>query len=77
MRAVREWLNANAAGHYLEYDPATDAWRTLAPMKQGLGSVGVAVCMLAVPMWVFGKKIRSFYHRNDIWKILHLEVYED
>jgi SAM-dependent methyltransferase len=23
-RYVREWLNANAAGHYIEYDPATD-----------------------------------------------------
>jgi Flp pilus assembly pilin Flp len=26
-----------------EYDPATDAWRALAPMKAGRGSVGVAV----------------------------------
>ena len=25
-RYVREWLNANAAGHYIEYDPATDSY---------------------------------------------------
>jgi 2-polyprenyl-3-methyl-5-hydroxy-6-metoxy-1,4-benzoquinol methylase len=25
-RYVREWLNANAAGHYVEYDPATDTY---------------------------------------------------
>lgn len=25
-RYVREWLNANAAGHYIEYDPATDTY---------------------------------------------------
>jgi len=41
-----------------------------------IGIVSVVVCLLAVPMWVLGKKIRSFYHRYDIWKTLHLEVYE-
>jgi SAM-dependent methyltransferase len=25
-RYVREWLNANAAGHYVEYDPASDTY---------------------------------------------------
>jgi SAM-dependent methyltransferase len=25
-RYVREWLNANAAGHYIEYDPSTDTY---------------------------------------------------
>ncbi len=25
-RYIREWLNANAAGHYIEYDPETDTY---------------------------------------------------
>ncbi|PYI23366.1 MFS transporter [Aspergillus violaceofuscus CBS 115571] len=37
-----------------------------------IGSIQMAICALSVPMYVFGKWNRSFFHRNDILKILHL-----
>ena len=33
----------NAQPHVFEYDPAADTWRSLSPLKSGLGSVGVTV----------------------------------
>jgi hypothetical protein len=39
-----------------------------------LGSVQVGVCLLSVPMYVFGKRNRSFFKRHDILKILHLDT---
>ncbi|KAJ6262453.1 hypothetical protein Dda_3261 [Drechslerella dactyloides] len=39
-----------------------------------LGSAQVFVCLLTVPMYVFGKRNRSFFKRYDILKILHLDT---
>ncbi|KAF3924661.1 hypothetical protein AA313_de0204651 [Arthrobotrys entomopaga] len=39
-----------------------------------LGSVQVFVCLLTVPMYIFGKRNRSFFKRHDILKILHLDT---
>jgi magnesium-transporting ATPase (P-type) len=37
------------------------------------GSVSVAVLCTALPMYIFGKKIRAFYARHDILKMFHLD----
>ncbi|EGD96752.1 MFS transporter [Trichophyton tonsurans CBS 112818] len=37
-----------------------------------IGGIEVAVCLLSVPMYVFGKRNRSFFHRYDILKMLNL-----
>ncbi|KAF3767155.1 MFS general substrate transporter [Cryphonectria parasitica EP155] len=42
------------------------------PVFNALGAVQVVICMLSVPMYIFGKRIRSFYYRHDILKILNL-----
>ncbi|EGS21205.1 uncharacterized protein CTHT_0030510 [Thermochaetoides thermophila DSM 1495] len=36
------------------------------PLFNAVASVQVAICMLSIPMYVFGKRIRSFFHRYDI-----------
>lgn len=37
-----------------------------------LGSIQVGVCLLAVPMYVFGKRNRGFMYRHDILRICRL-----
>ncbi|KAK2809545.1 hypothetical protein FQN49_008610 [Arthroderma sp. PD_2] len=37
-----------------------------------IGGVEVAVCLLSIPMYIYGKRNRSFFHRHDILKMLHL-----
>ncbi|KAF3481689.1 uncharacterized protein GIQ15_04448 [Arthroderma uncinatum] len=37
-----------------------------------IGGVEVAVCLLSIPMYIFGKRNRSFFHRHDILKMLNL-----
>lgn len=37
-----------------------------------IGSIQVAICLLSVPMYVLGKRNRSFYHRHDILRFLRL-----
>ncbi|PGH14838.1 hypothetical protein AJ80_05764 [Polytolypa hystricis UAMH7299] len=37
-----------------------------------IASVQVGICLLSIPMYVFGKRNRSFFHRHDILKILGL-----
>ncbi|KAK2748265.1 hypothetical protein FQN57_000923 [Myotisia sp. PD_48] len=37
-----------------------------------IASVEVGICLLSIPMYIFGKMNRSFFHRHDILKILHL-----
>ncbi|KAF1998045.1 MFS general substrate transporter [Amniculicola lignicola CBS 123094] len=37
------------------------------PVFIAIASVQVGVCMLTVPMYVFGKKNRSFFHRHNIF----------
>lgn len=32
-----------------------------------VGSVQVAICALTIPMYIFGKKSRSFFHRYNIF----------
>lgn len=42
------------------------------PVFNALGAVQVVVCALSVPMYVYGKRNRSYFHRNDILKKLKL-----
>ncbi|KAJ5468635.1 hypothetical protein N7475_006387 [Penicillium sp. IBT 31633x] len=37
-----------------------------------IGSIQVGICMLSVPMYIFGKWNRSFFARHDILTMLHL-----
>jgi hypothetical protein len=36
-------------------------------MFVALGSVQVAVCALTIPLYVLGKKNRSFFHRHNVF----------
>ncbi|OJJ47455.1 hypothetical protein ASPZODRAFT_141049 [Penicilliopsis zonata CBS 506.65] len=42
------------------------------PAFMSIASIQVAVCLLSIPMYIFGKRNRSFFARHDILKILHL-----
>jgi len=36
------------------------------------GSIEVAICLLSIPMYVFGKRNRLFFYRHDLLKMTHL-----
>ncbi|KAK4041390.1 major facilitator superfamily domain-containing protein [Parachaetomium inaequale] len=36
------------------------------PLFNIVASIQVAVCVLSIPMYVFGKRIRSYFHRHDL-----------
>ncbi|KIX07552.1 uncharacterized protein Z518_02205 [Rhinocladiella mackenziei CBS 650.93] len=38
-----------------------------------LGSIEIAVCLLSIPMYVYGKKNRDFFRRHDILRITKLK----
>jgi hypothetical protein len=38
-----------------------------------IASVQVAICLLSIPMYVLGKKNRSFFYRHDILRLTHLQ----
>ncbi|EED15301.1 MFS transporter, putative [Talaromyces stipitatus ATCC 10500] len=37
-----------------------------------IGTIQIGICLLAIPMYVFGKRNRSFFARHNILKALHL-----
>ncbi|KAJ5996568.1 hypothetical protein N7522_008228 [Penicillium canescens] len=37
-----------------------------------IGSIQVGICLLSIPMYIFGKWNRSFFARHDILEMLHL-----
>ncbi|KAI9815845.1 MAG: hypothetical protein M1826_001943 [Phylliscum demangeonii] len=37
-----------------------------------VGSVQVAICLLSIPMYILGKKNRSFFHRHDLLRLAGL-----
>lgn len=42
------------------------------PVFNALGAVTVVVCATSVPMYIFGKRNRSFFHRHDILRLFGL-----
>jgi MFS family permease len=36
------------------------------PIFNILASIQVGICVLSVPMYIFGKRIRSYFHRHDL-----------
>ncbi|KAG5290186.1 MFS transporter [Histoplasma ohiense] len=55
---------------YFAYD-----WLVLSKPKHvftTIASIQVGVCLLSIPMYIFGKRNRSYFHRNDILKKLNL-----
>ena len=37
-----------------------------------IASIQVAICLLSIPMYIFGKRNRSFFYRHDLLKLTHL-----
>jgi len=37
-----------------------------------IASIQVVICLLSIPMYIFGKRNRSFFHRHNILKLTHL-----
>lgn len=37
-----------------------------------IASIQVGICLLSIPMYIFGKRSRAFFSRHDILKMLHL-----
>ncbi|KAK7181442.1 hypothetical protein DPSP01_008674 [Paraphaeosphaeria sporulosa] len=37
------------------------------PVFTAIASVQVGICMLTIPMYIFGKKSRSFFHRHNVF----------
>ncbi|KAE8130834.1 putative MFS transporter [Aspergillus pseudotamarii] len=42
------------------------------PAFLAISSIQMGICALSIPMYIFGKKNRSFFTRHDLLKILHL-----
>ncbi|PLB36338.1 putative MFS transporter [Aspergillus candidus] len=42
------------------------------PAFLAISSIQMGICLLSIPMYVFGKRNRSFFARHDILKLLHL-----
>lgn len=38
-----------------------------------IASIQVGICLLSVPLYIFGKRIRAFYHRHDLLKLTGLD----
>lgn len=43
------------------------------PTFKIIGSVQLAVCLLSVPMYVFGKRSRAFLHKYDLLELCGLK----
>ena len=37
------------------------------------GGTSVGVCLLALPVYIFGKKLRSWWNRHDLFAILKMQ----
>ena len=37
-----------------------------------IASIQVAICLLSIPMYIFGKRTRGLMARMDIWKVTQL-----
>ncbi|KAG6003961.1 hypothetical protein E4U21_001541 [Claviceps maximensis] len=37
-----------------------------------VASIQMAICVLTIPLWIFGKRIRAFYARNDLLALTRL-----
>ncbi|KAF3906503.1 hypothetical protein ABW20_dc0106905 [Dactylellina cionopaga] len=65
--------------NFFSYGITYEAYRWLQKLGRPkmfiiLGSAQVFVCLLTVPMYIYGKRNRSFFKRHDILKILHLDT---
>lgn len=38
-----------------------------------IASIQVGICLLSIPMYIFGKRNRSFFYRHDILRMTHLQ----
>ena len=39
-----------------------------------MAGITAFLCLLAVPIYIFGKRYRAFWHRHNVIKMLHLET---
>ncbi|CAK7239425.1 MAG: hypothetical protein STHCBS139747_000855 [Sporothrix thermara] len=57
---------------YKAYDWLVANGTKARPVFNALGSVQLVICLLAIPMYVFGKRNRSYFYRHDILKLFRL-----
>lgn len=57
---------------YKAYDWLVENGSKGRPVFNALGSVQLVICLLSIPMYVFGKRNRSFFHRHDLLKMFGL-----
>lgn len=43
-------------------------------MAGTMAGLTAVLCLMAVPMYIFGKKYRNFWHHHNLLKKLHLET---
>ncbi|KAK3687619.1 major facilitator superfamily domain-containing protein [Podospora appendiculata] len=48
------------------YDWLIENQTKATPLFNALGAVQVVVCVLSIPMYIYGKRCRSFFHRHDL-----------
>jgi MFS family permease len=58
---------------YKAYDWILENKTKAQPVFNALGTVQLIVCLLSIPMYIYGKRNRSFWHRHDILKKLGLK----
>lgn len=51
-------------------------WVTSGSMDMAgiMAGITAALCLLSIPIYIFGKQYRNFWHHNNILKKLHLET---
>ncbi|CAM1506708.1 Fc.00g063490.m01.CDS01 [Cosmosporella sp. VM-42] len=42
------------------------------PTMVAIGSIHVGVCLLSIPMYIYGKRVRAFYYKHDLLAITRL-----
>jgi MFS family permease len=58
---------------YYAYDWITGSLGSVRGTFIIIGSIQVGICLLSVPMYIFGKRNRSFFYRHDLLKLTHLK----
>lgn len=51
---------------YKAYDWWLELKTVSTPLFNILGTVQLIICLSSIPMYIWGKRVRSFYHRHDI-----------
>jgi MFS family permease len=58
---------------YYAYDWITGSLGSVRGTFIIIGSIQVGICLLSVPMYIFGKRNRSFFYRHDLLRLTRLK----